>query len=391
MDLLRRLGRGSNRPTDVGVIPRGSNSELGPAVLAGGWSLEVVGESFRQAELWGLIRPDQSQNERIRQSVTAILLPELDHPQDRNAVSVWLSGLMIGYLAREDAAELRPGLLILQTRHGRPVALTGVIAGGVGRSLGVFLDFDPADFEVDREGYEPRRGSTGWRPIAESGVSVNMAGSLRTGLSEAVYSDASDDSYDLSWLVDLPADDAGAIKKLRHWLSSDPDPIDRHYQYCELESRLYRSRDAFVSALSEYDETCRAHDSEMDGIRASLLAKFGKVPVLETYRQAAVRHQKAGQWAEALWWVDRGLQLYGDSPARPEAVADLSERAARFRRKLEPKSPLRTTRTPASESRATAPVIEELTCSMCGGIFSRIQTRGRKPVRCPTCAGQDGQ
>ena len=44
--------------------------------------------------------------------------------------------MMVGYQSREDAAELRPGLLRLQTRHGRPIALAGVIAGGAGRSLG---------------------------------------------------------------------------------------------------------------------------------------------------------------------------------------------------------------------------------------------------------------
>jgi hypothetical protein len=272
--------------------------------MTGGWSLEVVGESFRQAELWRLVDPSQAPDERVRQAVIAVLLPEVDQPQDRNAVSVWVTGLMVGYLSREDAAELRPGLLRLQARHRRPIALGGVIAGGAGRSLGVFLDFDPAEFDADRDLYEPRAGgsagSAGWRPIAGLGVSVNVAGSLRTGLSEAMVTDASDDTYDLSWWAELPADDAGAIAQLRGWLSTDPDPIDRHYQYCELETRLYHSRDAFASALSEYDEACRAHDSEMDGMRAALIAKFGVVPVLETYRQAAIRHQKAGQWAEAL-------------------------------------------------------------------------------------------
>jgi hypothetical protein len=391
MGFLRRLLGGADRSKDPEVVPSGSRSERTPLVMTGGWSLEVVGESFRQAELWRLVDPSQAQDERVRQSVTAVLLPELDHPQDHNAVSVWVTGLMVGYLSREDAAELRPGLLRLQTRHGRPIALAGVIAGGAGRSLGVFLNFDPAEFDAYRDMYEPRpgsAGSAGWRPIAGLGVSVNVAGSLRTGLSKAMVTDASDDTYDLSWWAELPADDAGAIRKLRRWLSTDPDPIDRHYQYCELETRLYRSRDAFASALSDFDAACRAHDSEMDGMRAALVAKFGTVPVLETYKQAAIRHQKAGQWAEALWWAERGLRLYGGIPARAEVATDLRERAERYRRKLEPSPALRSTRPLPSDRSATPPSTEQLTCIACGTVFVRVRARGRKPTRCPACAGQ---
>jgi hypothetical protein len=77
--------------------------------------------------------------------------------------------------------------------------------------------------------------------------------------------------------------------------------------FCELDDRLYRSRDVFSSALVEYDDTCMRHDAEMDGVRAALLAKFGKVPVLETYRQMAIRRQKVKDWQQAIWWVERGL------------------------------------------------------------------------------------
>jgi hypothetical protein len=55
----------------------------------------------------------------------------------------------------------------------------------------------------------------------------------------------------------------------------------------------HRSSDAFAPALVEYDETCDKHDAEMDGIREALPTKFGKLPLLDTYRQMAVRHQKA--------------------------------------------------------------------------------------------------
>jgi hypothetical protein len=58
------------------------------------------------------------------------------------------------------------------------------------------------------------------------------------------------------------------------------------------------------------------------------------VPVLETYRQMAIRQQKAHDFRQALWWAERGLALYGDNCARPEAVDDLRQRASQYKTKL---------------------------------------------------------
>jgi hypothetical protein len=49
-------------------------------------------------------------------------------------------------------------------------------------------------------------------------------------------------------------------------LAADPDPIDRHFQFAELETRLYRSRELYELALAEYDEVWARHDAEMDSI-----------------------------------------------------------------------------------------------------------------------------
>jgi hypothetical protein len=72
----------------------------------------------------------------------------------------------------------------------------------------------------------------------------------------------------------------------------------------------------------------------LDDIRAALLAKFGTIPVLATYRQMAIRQQKIKDWPRAIWWVERGLALYGDRAARPEAVEDLRKRLVAYRAKL---------------------------------------------------------
>ena len=155
--------------------------------------------------------------------------------------------------------------------------------------------------------------------------------------------------------------------------------------FCELEDRLYRSRDAFSSALAEYDDTCMQHYAEMDGIRAALLAKFGKIPVLEIYRQMAIRRQKVKDWKQAIWWVERGLALYGEHAARPESVDDLRTRLTAYQAKLT---------TPTKPSRRVAPkphaepvnqTIEVLVCEACGVGFDRVVARGRKPKNRPGC------
>jgi hypothetical protein len=289
---------------------------------------------------------------------------------------VWIDQLKVGYLAREDAAVYRPGLVALQDQHRRRIGLCGVVVGGGIRAdgpgnLGVWLSHDPSEF--------------GLVPVA-SPLPPRVADRLRTGLSEALATDEADDSYDLSWLARLPSDHVAAIRELRRLLRDDPDPIDRHFMFCELERHLYRSRDAFASALSEYDDVCRQHDGEMDNIRNVLLEKFGKVPLLETYTQMTIRQQKAKGWAEAARWANRGINLYGNDAARVEAVDDLRRRLVACHQKLEVRSP---TSQKASRSEPSRPThrtaTETLRCETCGQDFERTVTRGRKPRQCPTC------
>jgi hypothetical protein len=55
--------------------------------------------------------------------VCAMLLAEDGNPYNVNAVSVWIDGLMIGYLPRDEARRLRVGLLALQEHRSKPVAV----------------------------------------------------------------------------------------------------------------------------------------------------------------------------------------------------------------------------------------------------------------------------
>ncbi|MFI7587506.1 HIRAN domain-containing protein [Spongisporangium articulatum] len=293
--------------------------------------LEVVGESQYQDWLWRLCgaRPGQ----RVRHPIIAVLVPEPDNPFDANAIAVRVRGGVVGYLSRGQAAQYLSGLHGLMRACGGLVALRGVIVGGgyyddgPGR-LGVWLQHDPAAF-----GVTPPSGPTyGDRSRA---VAVDPLGSMRTGLTEAWASDLDDDTYDLSWYHGIPNGDELAVDYLERQLAQDPDPLDRHFQFSELETRLYRMRELRDDALARYDDACRRHDAEMETICAAFRRKWGKVPLLETYRQMAIRQQKIKNWTACLWWAERGLALYGQDAVRVDAVEDLLKRRNRALSKLE--------------------------------------------------------
>lgn len=224
--LLSRLFRKS------ATAPSARVQTVQATLYPGGETLEVVGESHYQDALWRIV--GERRRDPVRYETHAVLLPDPDNRYDPNTIEVRIDGALVGYLSREDAAVYRPGLLrLIETSANRFVALDAVIVGGGPRPdgisfLGVFLDHDPADF-----GLTPHEASNGR--------------SLRTGLSEAIATDLDDDSYDLSWCETLSENDTTAITQLRSLLEGEHDPIDRHYMLCELERRLYKSRNVFAS------------------------------------------------------------------------------------------------------------------------------------------------
>lgn len=311
----------------------------------------------------------------MRYDTHAVLIPEPDYGYDPNAIQVFVEGNLVGYLSRDDAVAYRPGLLQLMNDTGTLVALEGDVVGGgprpdgLGR-LGVFLDHDPTDFGI-RSNHPTDHGG------------------FRTGLHEAMATDVGDDSYDLSWYETLPSNDAAAIKQLRKLLKNVGDPIDRHYMMGALETCLYKCREAFASALDEFDDVCRQHDGEMTQIRPALLEKFGTVPLIGTYRQAAIRCQKAHDWKALRQWAERGIAVYGNDADRPEAVEDLHKRLAYAMTKIDeaarPKPQRRSERVTARAPRRDGSEIETLVCARCSRNFQRVRTRGRKPRLCPAC------
>ena len=396
MGLLDRFR--AARPPVASALQAGSQAPATTisAYLHGGdEDLEIVGEASYQDALWLIC--GGREGDRIRHRVVAVLIPEADNPHDSNAISIRIDGHLVGYLPREVATIYVAGMHAAMARCGGHIALEGVIVGGgyydngPGR-LGVWLQHNPQDFGVTPTSSAHRLGPRLGTP--------NVSGTMRTGFSEAWLTDLDDDSYDLSWFNDLPDADRPAIAMLRELLASDPDPIDRHFQFCELESRLYRCRDLYETALNEFDDTCRLHDAEMETICKAFIAKWGKVPLLETYRQMAIRQQKQKNWNACIWWAERGLALYGDNAAREDAVEDLLKRRNRAFSKLETEpqatkrkrsnQPIESTlvvspiAAPLPTARITAEV-DILVCTRCGTSFERVRVRGRKPHLCPSC------
>ncbi len=346
--------------------PRWMKDGLEVSLFDGPDDLEVVGESYYQDELWRVV--GGRSRERVREDIAALLVTEPDNQHDSNAIGIWIGGWKVGHLSRPDAAALRPGLVNLERQEGKKIALEGVVVGGGVRddgigNLGVFLRYDSEDFGL---------ASTRVVPLQRR---------MRTGFSDAAFTDGQDDSYDLGWYDDLSENDLKAIKQLRELLSNESDPIDLHFMYRELETRLYKSRDTFGSALDEYDQACREHDRAMDQIRPALLDKFDQIPLLETYRQQAIRCQKAHDFESGIWWAEKGIDLYGDHAADPAWVQDLETRVRKFRARIDGGSPTPGTRI------VNGATLETLVCHTCGQEFERERTRGRKPHECPACRG----
>ena len=361
----------ASRPRSSTIAQRPAE-KLQATLYSGHETLEVVGESHHQEALWGIVGGRTATP--VRFETLALLIPNPDNEFDPNAIEVRIDGLLVGYLSREDAATYRPGLIRLMEHSQVPlVALHAVVVGGGPRDsglgyLGVFLDHEPTDFGV--ASHHVSHGRFG-------------AGQLRTGLSEEIEGDH---AAEMAWYRRLPEEDRAAVTELRSLLEHERDPVARHYMFCELEHRLYRLRTVLPAALDEFDAACEQHHNEMTSIRPALVDRFGAVPLIDTYRQAAIRYQKTKLWTAAREWAQRGIDLYGDQAVRPEAVEDLRHRVIYATTKLEQSS--------RPQTRRSVPVaagslrLETLICAECGRTFERLVTRGRKPRTCPTCRGE---
>ncbi len=304
---MRFFGR--NHPDRRATAP--IEQSLSVALYGGRHSLDVHGESNYQENLWRIFGGRQP--DRVEADVIAVLRAESDNAYDPNAVSVWINGLLVGYIPRQLAPVYHAGVIALEEREGLPIALHARVVGGGLRAdgpgqLGVFLQHDPTDFGVaQHQGYR---------------------GEVYEGETRAL------ESHHLGWLAALPADPVSAVRKLRQLLGTNEDSIERHYLYLELEQRLYRIGLQVPAALDDFDAVCFSHDSEMDRTLPALIAEFNLVPHLRTYHQMAIRQAKAHDWRLVSQWASRGLELYNTRAGSPEWPVDLQKRLEGAQAKL---------------------------------------------------------
>jgi hypothetical protein len=126
MGFLRRLLGGAEQSPDQRSAwnpdqrPAWMRDGMEVQLYEGQETLEVVGEASYQDNLWRIVGGRRSPDGRVREDVCAVLAAEPENPYDASAVAVWIQGLKVGYLSREDAQRYRPGLLALEHEHGSP-------------------------------------------------------------------------------------------------------------------------------------------------------------------------------------------------------------------------------------------------------------------------------
>ena len=338
MGLLDRLrgGRGSSVPV------RAEAPVVAVSLLGGQDDLEVVGELAYQAALWRLC--GGTLGDRVRCDIVAVLVPEPTNPYDANAIAVQIDRQVVGYLPRATAQDYLPGLQGLMAACGGHIALRGVIVGGgyyndgPGR-LGVWLEHNPADFGVHLA--SSLRAAS---PLHPSGEGVMRTGFTRHGsltlrmtpttchgstTSRRQTGQLSRNSATCSLLTPTRLT---AISSSLSWRRGCTDRVS-----CMSQRWTNTTRHAPITTQRW---TASARPSWPSG---------GKIPLLDTYRQMAIRQQKKRDWEACKWWAERGLSLYGERAAREEAVEDLIKRhshaiakleaATRPRRQTQPGSP----------------------------------------------------
>ncbi|MEO8329827.1 MAG: hypothetical protein ABI586_07485 [Candidatus Nanopelagicales bacterium] len=113
-------------------------------------AIAVVGESFYQEALWYIVRKQFARGDRVHHDCVALILAEDDNPNDKNAISVWIDALKVGYFNRQDALDFRASLLSARARHGHEIGLrASIIGGGIrdgqSHNLGVWMYYDPEE------------------------------------------------------------------------------------------------------------------------------------------------------------------------------------------------------------------------------------------------------
>jgi len=117
---LRRIVGGSE--------PRGEPAPIVPVTLAGGATIEVVGEARHQEALLALTGGRRHYG-GVSADVIAHLVPEPGNPVDPDAIAVLIGGHKVGYLRREDAHRFRRAVDEAVQRLGEATCVASIRGG----------------------------------------------------------------------------------------------------------------------------------------------------------------------------------------------------------------------------------------------------------------------
>lgn len=111
---------------------------------------DIVGESNHQTALLDLARSDLTEDGAGDAELMALLIPDSDNKYDSNAVAVYVSGLHVGHLPREDAATFIEDLEDASDEVGEECQIVicqaklkgGFMKNGSRTHIGIVLDLE---------------------------------------------------------------------------------------------------------------------------------------------------------------------------------------------------------------------------------------------------------
>jgi hypothetical protein len=152
--------------------------EASAATLPWGSIVHVVGESHYEQSFRAICGPPTFDGYRV--DSLAELRPQPDNPYDPAAVAIFINGLQVGYLSREDARRFGPIVQEAMTTHGRATCYA-VILGGWDRGGG----------DIGGYGVRLRFSDRSWEfaPVEDDEVRLPTGGAVSVS-NEQEYQDA---------------------------------------------------------------------------------------------------------------------------------------------------------------------------------------------------------
>lgn len=92
---------------------------------------EVVGESRREQEIRKILAAygEAEGGGWVAAYRHALLVPEIGNPHDDKAIAVWVDGLLVGYIPRDEAQTARPSIEAAIRQHGKAFAVECRVLG----------------------------------------------------------------------------------------------------------------------------------------------------------------------------------------------------------------------------------------------------------------------